>query len=239
VESRVLEYTIRKFLPESLVTVVNDDTKNVIPQKTRAAFEILLRKYDVSLEMALKHLSGDILQFARVCEYFVNSTQQNIRTLNSYMDAGDYENATILVHSVKGNAGNVGGDDLYYSARRLEKRLKDKDSEYAVSALPLFIMKWNRVENGLKEFLKEFNKIKPDIIKDKDDAGKSMSEAELWDALLEAVRMGNQSPALKYVDELVRQKGNSKEMEEIKESIRNIEFDKAEDLISNIKNKYS
>ena len=62
-----------------------------------------------------------------------------------------------------------------------------------------------------------------------------MSEAELWDALLEAVRMGNQSPALKYVDELVRQKGNSKEMEEIKESIRNIEFDKAEDLISNIK----
>lgn len=235
VESRVLEYTIRKFLPESLVTVVNDDTKNVIPQKTRAAFEILLRKYDVSLEMALKHLSGDILQFARVCEYFVNSTQQNIRTLNSYMDAGDYENATILVHSVKGNAGNVGGDDLYYSARRLEKRLKDKDSEYAVSALPLFIMKWNRVENGLKEFLKEFNKIKPDIIKDKDDAGKSMSEAELWDALLEAVRMGNQSPALKYVDELVRQKGNSKEMEEIKESIRNIEFDKAEDLISNIK----
>jgi HPt (histidine-containing phosphotransfer) domain-containing protein len=173
-----------------------------------------------------------------VCEYFVNSTQQNIRTLNSYMDAGDYENATILVHSVKGNAGNVGGDDLYYSARRLEKRLKDKDSEYAVSALPLFIMKWNRVENGLKEFLKEFNKIKPDIIKDKDDAGKSMSEAELWDALLEAVRMGNQSPALKYVDELVRQKGNSKEMEEIKESIRNIEFDKAEDLISNI-NKYS
>ena len=96
-------------------------------------------------------------------------------------------------------------------------------------------MKWNRVENGLKEFLKEFNKIKPDIIKDKDDAGKSMSEVELWDALLEAVRMGNQSPALKYVDELVRQKGNSKEMDEIKESIRNIEFDKAEDLISNIK----
>ena len=231
VEGRLLERTIRKYLPDSMVTIVNEDTKNIIPKKTKISLEMLLRKYDISLDLALKHLSGDILQFARVCEYFVKNAQDNIRKLKAYMDAGDYENATILVHSVKGNAGNVGGEDLYYSARRLEKRLKDRDSEYSMSALPLFIMKWNRVENGLKEFLTEFNKIKPDIIKDNKDKEKIMSETELWEALLEAVRMGNQTPALKYVDELTELKGESKKLEDIRESIRNIEFDKAESLI--------
>ena len=231
VDGNSLENTIKKFLPESIVTVVEDDTKTIIPEKIRNRLEEMLKKYDISLELAFKHLNGDIFQFSRVSEYFLKIKQENTEKLRMYMDSDDYENAAILVHSVKGNAGNVGAEDLYYSARRLERRLKDRDREYSVSALPLFIMKWNRVETGLQEFLKEFETIKADIEQEQPETNKASSEDELWEALLDAVRMGNQTPALKCVDELKALKGTNDKLEDIGNCIRNIDFDKAEALI--------
>ena len=231
VDSFLLENTLKKYLPQSLITIVNDDKQNELPVEIRLSLERILKKHDISLKLALKHLSGDILQFSRVCEYFIKNSQENIKRLRTYFDSEEYEEAAILVHAVKGNAGNVGGEDLFYSARRLERRLKDRDIEYSLAALPFFIMKWNRVEKGLKEFLEEFEKVKPKLMKNDARDEKPMSERELWEALLEAVQLGNQAPSLKYVDELSELIGENGILDEIRKDIKDIEFDKAEALI--------
>ncbi|MBO4505695.1 MAG: hypothetical protein J5728_04645, partial [Lachnospiraceae bacterium] len=130
---------------------------------------------------------------------------------------------------------NVGAEDLFYSARRLERRANYRDKEYVVSALPLFIMKWNRVVEGLKEFLAVFDKIRPSLVKDEVIEEEPRGEKEIREALLEAVRLGNQSPALKLIDELESVRGTEEIFEQIKEYIKSIEFEKAEALIRDIK----
>ena len=91
-------------------------------------------------------------------------------------------------------------------------------------------MQWNRVEQGLTEFLKEFGRIKPDTVQTKGEE-KPADEDELWSALLEAVHRGRQTPALKLVEDLCGLKGRNRNLESIGERIRNMEFDKAESII--------
>lgn len=234
IDSSLLEKALAKHLPSRLVTQVNNEIQAELSDEKKKGFVDLLKKYDISLELALKHLSGDILQYTRVVEYFLKNASSSIEKIGTYIEDEDYENASILIHSIKGNAGNVGAEDLYYSARRLERRAKDCDSEYVESALPLFMMKWRRVEQGLKCFLEEFEKIKHTLIKDKNEEEETMDEHELKEALLETVRLGNQSPALKYVDELEKVKGRSEELELIRQYIKSIEFEKAEELIKKL-----
>ena len=234
VDSSLLENVLARHLPESKVTRVGSETQIVIPEEVRRSFTDLLKKHDVSFELGLKHLSGDILQYARVTEYFIKNTTASIEKIREYVNEEDYGNAAILIHAVKGNAGNVGGEDLYYSARRLERRAKDMDAEYVTTALPLFIMQWERVMKGLKAFLKEFEKIKPKLIPDDNNDKKQMDENELWAALLEAVRLGNQSPALKLADELEAVTERNDLIDSIRICIKSIEFDKAEELIEEV-----
>ncbi|MCR4625119.1 MAG: response regulator [Lachnospiraceae bacterium] len=234
VESGILESVLLKHLPEKLVTMINSDNAEVLPEDTKAEFAALLKKYDVSLDMALKNLGGDVLQFARISKFFLNNTPDTIEKIKKYAAAKDYENTAILIHALKGNAGNVGGEDLFHSARRMEKRAKDKDEKYIVYGLPLFIMEWERVMEGLNCFLEEFEKIKHTLENNKDEENK-LSEEELWDALLSAVRLGNQSPALKLIDQLEEYGKEKKKLEVIREHIKNIEFDLAEGIIFTIK----
>ena len=232
VEAGLLENVLMKHLPERLVTRVNYDEPAKLPEDVKRELTRLLKDYDISLDGALKHLGGDVLQFARVSEYFLKNTPISIEKIKAYVEKGDYENAAILIHAIKGNAGNVGGEDLYYSARRLEKRAKDGDAKYLISALPLFTMKWERVVEGLESFLKEFEKIRPDLVPEEDSEEITLNEKEAWDALLSAVRLGDQSSALKMVDRLETLHAEKEKLETIRTHIKNIEFDEAESLLN-------
>ena len=235
IDSGLLEKALITFLPEGLVTKISNDSLIFLPEDKKEEFTRLLKEYDISLELGLKHLSGDILQFARISEYFIKNSSENLEKIKNYIDEDDYEKATILIHAVKGNAGNVGGEDLYYSARRLERRAKDRDKEYVISALPLFFMKWKRVIKGLESFQKEFEKIRKNLIDEKEEKEKPLNEHEAWDKLLETVRLGNQTPALRLVEELMNLSTEKEALEAIKSNIKNIEFEKAEEQILEVK----
>ena len=234
VDSRLMESILMRHLPAKLITPVGSDEQTELPPELKKEFSALLKDYDVSFELALKHLSGDVVQLARVSEFFVQNIGRSLSAAQEYVKTGDYENASILFHSIKGNAGNVGAEDLYYSARRLEKRAKDFDSEYVNAAIPLFVMKSKRVEEGLKKFREKFESVRSIIIPEQEEENRSLDENELLTKLTEEVRLGNKTPALRVVDKLAELKGNNKEFDAIRECIRNIEFDKAEELIDKL-----
>ena len=235
VESGLLEKTLMEHLPSSLVTMVKSENHTLLPEDIKTEFTSLLKKYDISFDLALKHLSGDVLQFTRVSEYFLKNTPDSIEKIKNYVEQNDLENVAILFHAIKGNAGNVGGEDLYYSARRLERRAKDNDREYVLSALPLFTMKWERVMLGLNKFLYEFDKVRQELIPKKKESLEGLSEQEAWDTLLAAVHLGNQSPALKLLDYLETLGVKKELLNEISGHIRNIEFDEAGEIIEKIR----
>ena len=235
VEAGLMESVLLKHLPERLVTMINSDNAEELPEDMKTEFASLLKKYDVSLDGALKNLGGDVLQFARISKFFLNNTPDTIERIKEYASAKDYENTAILIHALKGNAGNVGGEDLFHAARRMEKRAKDKDEKYIAFGLPLFIMEWERVMEGLSCFLNEFEKVRPTLENDNKDEENKLSEEETWDALLSAVHLGNQSPALKLIERLEEYGKEKKKLEVIREHVRNIEFDLAEGIIYTVK----
>ena len=113
VDSRLMESILMRHLPAKLITPVGSDEQTELPPELKKEFSALLKDYDVSFELALKHLSGDVVQLARVSEFFVQNIGRSLSAAQEYVKTGDYENASIPFHSIKGNAGNVGAEDLY------------------------------------------------------------------------------------------------------------------------------
>jgi HPt (histidine-containing phosphotransfer) domain-containing protein len=231
VDSVLLEQALMRNLPERLVTIINADAAAEIPPELRAELSSLLKKYDLSLDLALKYLSGDLFQLAKVGRFFIKSSEENIAKLSRCIEAGDYAAAVNLVHSLKGSSGNIGAEELYKSAKLLEKHLREEDYEYVALALPLFVFKWKRAEAGIKELVSALEAYSASEPEPKGESGAVHDEKELWEQLLQAVRLGNQAPALKITDELAAIRGKDELIQSIRDNIMGIEFAKAEDLI--------
>ncbi len=90
------------------------------------------------------------------------------------------------------------------------------------------------MDRGLKEFLDEFEKVKPLLELETEVVEENEDEKDIWDELLEAVSMGNQSPALKLIDRLMPVSNRKDVLLRVQEHIRNIEFDEAEELLKKV-----
>lgn len=235
VDVSLLESTLIRHLPENLVTKVDKQEQIEVPEEALLQFKKILSDYDISFDMAMKHLSGDILQFVRIAEFFVENAEKGAAELKKNIEDHDYEKAAYMIHSIKGNSGNVGAEDLFYNARRLEKRAKESDGTYVDAASPLFFMEWDRAKKGLSAFLSEFEKIRPSLNVIQDENDSALDKDTLIDRLLEAISNGNQAPALKYTDELAALVGEDDSINELRSCIRSIDFDKAEEVLLSIK----
>jgi HPt (histidine-containing phosphotransfer) domain-containing protein len=234
VDIGLLESALVRNLPGGLVIKVDKEKPIEIPQEVLFQIKKTLSEYDISLDMAMKHLCGDILQFIRIAEFFTQSADKNMDELKSLLDKKDYETAALIIHSVKGNSGNIGAEDLYYNARRLERRAKESDGRYVDAAAPLFFMEWERARNGLLVGLAEFDSIRSDAA-----ATESKKEPLDKDAIIEelinAISNGNQAPALKYADMLAETIYGDDTVDKIRNCIRNIDFDRAMELVLKLK----
>ncbi len=235
VDVSLLENALIRHLPESIVTIVEKADQLQVPEELIEEFTSDLAEYDISFDMAMKHLSGDIMQFVRIAQVFVDRTDTSIDELKELIQKKDYEKAALIIHSVKGNSGNVGAEDLYYNARRLERRAKDNDGDYVEAASKLFFMEWERAKEGLTTFLTEFEKIRPTLESEDQENLKALDESMLVDRLIEAISNGNQAPALKYIDELAAKSCDSAEIGAIRDAVKDIDFDRAEELARSLK----
>lgn len=234
IDENLLESTLIKHLPKELVTKVEKQQQIEISEEILLQFKKILSVHDISLDMAMKHLSGDILQFVRIAEFFTDSADKSMAQLRQLIMDKNYEKAALIIHSIKGNSGNVGAEDLYYNARRLEKRAKENDGVYVDAAAQLFFMEWERAKEGLIAFLSEFEKIRESItIPDTEE--EELDKNAIVQRLIDAISNGNQAPALKYIDELTAILGDSEDISEIRKCIKNIDFDKAEELAALLK----
>ncbi|MCR5717270.1 MAG: response regulator, partial [Lachnospiraceae bacterium] len=212
IDISLMENVLMKHLPRHLVTVVDQQDQLEVPEEVLDNFKKTLREYDISFEMAMKHLSGDINQFVRIASFFINSADGNMAHVKDLLEDREYEQAALIIHSLKGNSGNVGAEDLYYNARRLEKRVKDGDVAYVDAASELFFMEWKRAKEGLRVFLKAFEQIRPSLRAVEEEPKVKRDKGVLTGQLLEAVSNGNQAPALKLIDELEELYGESEKI---------------------------
>ena len=84
----------------------------------------------------------------RFCENQQNFYEQLTITLQK----NDMENAMLLVHNLKGLAGQIGAIDLMHSAGLMEQAIKEQDNAYINELLPLINKHLKIVLDGLQQF---------------------------------------------------------------------------------------
>lgn len=234
IDWKELERSLLKYLPKELVTRTKEVTEDVVSVQQMQYFTKLLSEYDIDLSEGLRFLGNDILQYRRASLYFLNEADRGISEAGECILKQDYDKLTLILHSLKGNAKNVGASELGNLAARLEKRLRQGDREYVVTSEKLLTFEWERVRAGLKQFVKEFN---PKEDKAKEQEKPSLDFGKMVEKLKDNIRECRQTPSLKLLEEMTEISEDEKTIEILKKiagEISEIEFDEAEKLLEEL-----
>ena len=103
-----------------------------------------------NLEMALRHCSGNQALFQRLLQTFLGSRGDTPRELREAIAAGDLPNASLLLHTLRSNAGTFGAQALVVAIRELERRIAEGRLDHGDLPLDPFEREFNRFVDGLR-----------------------------------------------------------------------------------------
>lgn len=88
-------------------------------------------------DKAIENMGGLTALYEKHLTKFRENYRTCAHTLENLLTSGDYENARILAHSIKGLAGTLGLTRLYYAAADLELSIKN-NTDPLTEELPIF-----------------------------------------------------------------------------------------------------
>lgn len=235
-----LEQMLQEMLPEHLVQKSEEAKEHILSEDEIRRYSEICGKYDIHFEEGLRFVSGDVFQYVRVCDYFSRKAPEGIGKLEKMMQEEKWEEAVLCFHSLKGNARNVGGMELYHLSKKLEERCRKQDLEYVRLTVPVFLMEWERVKDGLEEFGRVFREKHPENGKAEENKLKKQDVSKKLQVLQEYVEKCQQSPSLKLVKTLLAGECGEeigKELSGIQAAIEEIEFEEAERLLISLREK--
>ncbi|MBE5933425.1 MAG: Hpt domain-containing protein [Lachnospiraceae bacterium] len=111
-----------------------------------------LEAYNIETQVGIKYC-GDIDFYIEILKISVEVSKEKISSLNKFYGEKDYTNYTIIVHSVKSSAANIGAMKLSDMARLLEKAGKEDDIEYIECNNSSFIKCYMETMQGIEDVL--------------------------------------------------------------------------------------
>lgn len=129
IDSRALEQTIMKHLPEEMMEkpkpmdVVEDLQE--IPENMQWIYET----DGINVEEGIKN-SGGVSSFIFALQLFLDTIQGNAKVLRDAYESGNIRLYTIKVHSLKSSAKIIGAMDLAGLAEKLEKAGNSEDTRF-------------------------------------------------------------------------------------------------------------
>jgi signal transduction histidine kinase/CheY-like chemotaxis protein len=224
-----LEASLLAFLPEELVLKSSAGADSWLTDKIKSELGNELAGFGVSLDTGLRYYSGDMPQYKNIAAIFTENSAKELKKVNAMLASGDWNALTHSVHSLKSSARGLGAMNLYRIAIALEQNCRDGNADYIRAACPLLLLVWERVSEGLTAFIKRMDGFAPSVSSATDgEAPASIN------ALLMYIDNARLKPALLELDRLIAQTDDSEVaavLEEIREAVRAIEFEKAEELL--------
>ena len=110
-----------------------------------------------NIRNGLRYMGGDRALYGKVLHDFHLILQEKETALQDFLQKGDMPGYAIIVHSLKGNARNVGADDLADEAFELEKMSKAGQLEDVTVRSPILFGMMSRMRNSLQSYLESQN----------------------------------------------------------------------------------
>lgn len=251
-----LEELLLQWLPAELVSMKNGAGEDWnITEKQLLDLKQNLKKWDIELSEGLHLLSGSISQYRKLAELFVEyympNKEQLARSFERLQNTQkEIKNMTGLIHTLKSNARAVGAIELYELSFVMEKKGKIQDVNYINKAIPLLFFEWERAVQGICFFIKY---TEPFVLKNSEKNSQKQVEGDCLDESSEKTYKEAKKELLcaigryqgKYAEEqietllsLEKDADQKKQLEKIQKSVRNLEFDEAEQLMKEWEKDY-
>lgn len=251
-----LEELLLQWLPAELVSMKNGAGEDWnITEKQLLDLKQKLKKWDIELSEGLRLLSGSISQYRKLAglfvEYYMPNKEQLARSFERLQNTQkEIKNMTGLIHTLKSNARAVGAIELYELSFVMEKKGKIQDVNYINKAIPLLFFEWERAVQGICFFIKY---TEPFVLKNSEKNSQKQVEGDCLDESSEKTYKEAKKELLcaigryqgKYAEEqietllsLEKDADQKKQLEKIQKSVRNLEFDEAEQLMKEWEKDY-
>ncbi len=244
-----LEEILLQFIPANLISREKDAREEwQIEEKQILELKQKMKQWDIELSEGLRLLSGSISQYRRLAElfveYYVPNKEQLIQSFERLQQTqNEIKNMTGLLHTLKSNARAIGAIELYELSFTMEKKGKLQDVNYINKAIPLLFFEWERVVQGICFFIKY---TEPFLLKNSAKDSPKQVEEDCFNEGFEKKYKEAKKKLLcaigryqgKYAEEqieillsLEKDADQRKQLEKIQKSVRNLEFDEAEQLM--------
>lgn len=244
-----LEEILLQFIPANLISREKDAREEwQIEEKQILELKQKMKQWDIELSEGLRLLSGSISQYRRLAElfveYYVPNKEQLIQSFERLQQTqNEIKNMTGLLHTLKSNARAIGAIELYELSFTMEKKGKLQDVNYINKAIPLLFFEWERVVQGICFFIKY---TEPFLLKNSAKDSPKQVEEDFFNEGFEKKYKEAKKKLLcaigryqgKYAEEqieillsLEKDADQRKQLEKIQKSVRNLEFDEAEQLM--------
>ncbi len=240
IEPDKLEDMLIQYLPKELVYLTEDEELSGGEEDGGGLNEEKLTDMGINAANGLKYMGGSRPLYEKVLRDFREILHEKEEQLKKMLAKEDVSGYAIIVHALKGNARNVGADELAEEAFELEKKSKaGKQEEVEVQSPILFSMMRTLGEN-LDRYLETEA---PEVIVEKEEGpeGKPKITEEEWRKKLELLHQQlddfDGDGVLESIAELKKYhltEGNRKLLRLCEKAVNDFAYDVAMEIVSSI-----
>ena len=185
IEPEKLEDMLIQYLPKELIYLTEDEEISTAEEEEAGGLnEEKLTDMGINAANGLKYMGGSCSLYEKVLRDFREILHEKEEQLKNMLSKEDVSGYAIIVHALKGNARNVGADELAEEAFELEKKSKaGRLEEVEVQSPILFSMMQTLGENLDRYFETEMPGAS--VEKEEEPAEKQQISEEEWKKKLE------------------------------------------------------
>lgn len=155
IEPEKLEDMMIKYLPKEIVYLSGDEELASPEEMDMGGMdEESLIDMGINASHGLKYMGGSQSLYKRVLKDFREILIEKEEQLKGMLDKEDIAGYAIIVHALKGNARNVGADELAEEAFELEKKSKAGSLEEVEVQSPILFSMMRTMRENLDRYLK-------------------------------------------------------------------------------------
>ena len=190
IDADKFENMLIEYLPDNVVYLTQGQSMDREYEKQDAELALDIRESQLyiigfNIRNGLKYMGGDKALYSNVLHDFHMILQEKEEALRNFLKKGDMRGYAIIVHSLKGNARNLGADGLADEAFELEKMSKAGRLEDVEVRSPILFNMMKNMKNGLKAYLDSEEKKEEAINLPAKEESRSVTEDEWKKALRE------------------------------------------------------
>ena len=241
IEPDKLEDILIQYLPKELVYLTDDEEISVESDDNEAGLnEEKLTDMGINAANGLKYMGGSRSLYEKVLRDFREILHEKEEQLKSMLAKEDVSGYAIIVHALKGNARNVGADELAEEAFELEKKSKAGKLEEVEVQSPILFSMMRTLGENLDRYL-ETEASEVSVEKEEEPAEKQQITEEIWKEKLRLLHLHLDEFVGENVLESIRELKNYQLSEENRKMLRLCEkavndfaYDVAMEIVSSV-----